>query len=1171
MNNFTIASSPIHSKVEAIKELAPERDQPKLNYFLGYLNQVIRLDTQGGDQRLVPQPSETADARENAAPDFEKYFVGRQIFYEALEKYQINQSFDDLKDKINEADGLVFEDASVKKINLSGKTLENITFKNVDFENVDFTGAVIKNCKFKSCVIDYDCDFTNAEVLNNQFINCDELYFHHTKGLKFKSNTIEQSEFNLFVGNGLVCNDNDCSQASSIEIQVENHFNGSADLQNNNFARPLSSLPPEILPFHCNNIDFSGSNFSGSKHTGGINYPLKRTNCNFANCNFKGAKFWCVDFSGSDLRGCNFTDADFMSVDLRGCNLSDSLGNAKRLYVKLDFEDIIAQQNYLDAQTIYKILLSASEIDISEDAIGQDQTIQFDILDGQDIRKPYGSLDVLTRPIYYSEQISNENTPQAILKLLESVKPESVSILLDSFQKFDDNKLALMNSLYSLSKLMEKYPEAKISQTIKNVVNSDFIDKAFSPNQQGLLAKIAPGIVGINHDEDSRNFSIELDDVLLELFKPVIDDHNNGKHFSMLQGIIAQILPDVVEYLFSDDNLCKEFNMQVFERFKNTLKPAERNTLNRIISILNHPELSDGLPRVDYLVNMQTSSEGEFTTLPESAIQSPAFILTSDSRDKLISTILAPAELYPQLINPESEFNYLIPEFRAKALEPYQHEGHKYRHLLEHSFKVYEKVAETALYKSLDRNKQLILALAALTHDLTKSTSSELDKVKYDPAHAIYAPKLAYQIADRLNLSHYQKTTLAKIIHFKELFTKLTEVENYEALTPKQLKEFAIEIGSEENLNMIFALAAADSFRVKDNSEYWDRFGTNRDTLINNLKPYIKYHELLTYPLMNDFPSLKQDSEPEFVSWKGDKDGNYKSVELIKIPSDQDYNLMLHLTDELNLEGNSIVFNRNSFETDSFPSFSFCSVNYPRLYQRDSHGDSPLIFENKPVVVYPQNTGSGCSKTLRSSLKEAYNCETKGMDELINEYAVYKFDLIQKLVLGWNDANRIDSQKIVDYYQTNLNRDSETTQDFDEDFIYKLKDIERVSKLMDDYKNYGFEDQSDQNVLTEEQYKVINCVNTLTKLMALLDSAGFECLRKKGYRGIEELQAETKNNEINAIDNELKGMLLLISAEDYQKPSEELREMYSREFEFANKHNIPIVVKSKTESSQVPS
>jgi Pentapeptide repeats (8 copies)/HD domain len=662
------------------------------------------------------------------------------------------------------------------------------------------------------------------------------------------------------------------------------------------------------------------------------------------------------------------------------------------------------------------------------------------------------------------------------------------------------------------------------------------------------------------------NPTVKIDSIITVPFLEYLLDLTLYKFKEDLQN--KNVLRNVL-VLYLEKN--PEETINVINEWEKTLTlPNEKKAWNNILEILQIPEIlaqkRQALGRVEELAKSQSNELPTGICLKDEnrniiGTQVMAFQHLPETTEKVIQILLNKEELNKQLLNPRSELSTLLPEllnytpeflineFNPNKKEfsviqpsgPYQHSYHKYQNLLKHTLKVIQSVQESNTYKSSTKEEQIIMTLAALCHDLGKPTAMKKNIAQADDSHGSASVKLAYQIADRLNLPYSIKREIAEMVSLKEELTKLTEKHYFKLPYETKLHELAVRIGSEKNLERIFILGESDSFRVRDDLAYWNSYEGNRQKLIKNLLPIIKRYEHLNFPIISEVDKLIKHTNQRTL-----KTNNGSVVQLIDLRnSNENYAVNLHVTNELRDNQNSNKpkeLNREAVEENSLLCLTYSNLpNSLRIFNDNSNA---LIMRTTPVNIDTVDVYSGNSKNLlRLGVDEP-------VQNSIRQMAFHKFEIIQREFIPENE--RVNSQDIVTYFDTNKIPEN-INQDL---FKQTIKQIEEINKLLNYYQKYSTFPFGIDTKLTQ---KVETTIKLFSELVVKFDN--HETMQKANYNQNNQ-GTPLEINEINGFRNELAAVLIRVPPE---MNDEQLTAEKQKEIQFAIKHNIPIVLQKNTE------
>ncbi|MFN9747849.1 MAG: pentapeptide repeat-containing protein, partial [Burkholderiales bacterium] len=564
--------------------------------------------------------------------------------------------------------------------------------------------------------------------------------------------------------------------------------------------------------------------------------------------------------------------------------------------------------------------------------------------------------------------------------------------------------------------------------------------------------------------------------------------------------------------------------------------------------------LATQLPRVENLAQEEWGVK-----LPGGGVQSMSFQHLPETTKKVLNILLNPEELKKQFTNPRSELSILMPELLkyapehiAKELQaglpyngieasgPYQHSYHKYQNLLQHTLKVIQTVQASKVYLSASREQKIILTLAALSHDLGKPTTMRKGQARVDDSHGDVSKKLAYQIADRLDLAYPMGRQIAELVGLKEELTKLTEVNNFSLPSSEKLHQLAAKIGSEKFLDMIWALGESDSFRVRDNLIYWNRYAKNRKVLTQALKPLIRLYEHLNYPLINDARRLL--SQPsQRLYFKNESGGNFQ-VPVIDLRGKNDsYFVHSHVTDFDN-------FRRSPVEDNALLSSSYSELN-GGLDRSFLYRNTSLVIETTPNVVAIESIHSGRKKNT-------YNIINHKEKLGFSRTSWLKFQFIQDEFI--NKSDRLDNNDIIQYFYDGDNSISGHKSEENLKFQGTIQKIEEINRQLNHLQNYG---RVPEGVSKEHEEKLKSTMTRLSYFVAHFDDV--EKVIQSNYQinyQIDPKMPPLKNNEILGFQVEVAAVRIKLPEGSSGSVKELLTPQYRKELNFAAKYNIPVVI-----------
>lgn len=196
-------------------------------------------------------------------------------------------------------------------------------YQNETFNRDKFTESVVDNCKF------IRCDFSNVDLTDAQFINCQFYDQENQIGCDFNRATLKDASFK------------------------------NCDLTMSNF-RSANALGIEIRECRAQGIDFRGASFMNmiTARTWFCRAYITKSNLSYANFSkvilekcelwenrWDGATILGANFSGSDLSSGEFNSFDWHSANFTYCNLmNSSLGELDLRNVDLEGVKIDACQ-----------------------------------------------------------------------------------------------------------------------------------------------------------------------------------------------------------------------------------------------------------------------------------------------------------------------------------------------------------------------------------------------------------------------------------------------------------------------------------------------------------------------------------------------------------------------------------------------------------------------------------------------------------------------------------------------------------------------------------------------------------------------------------------------------------------------------------------------------------
>ena len=271
-----------------------------------------------------------------------------------LDKFQIFESNDSFKNKLNVFPGADLSGADLSNADLSGADLSNADLSGADLSNADLSFSNLKNIDFSNVKI------KNVKLIGVTFTDMDLSEFNLSKknliGSSFLRVNLSETNFegsnlswtsfesvNLFNTNfkyaKLFRVNLSGADLSNVNLEYSNLKN--SDLSKIDFSNVKLtnvSLEKTILSYsNFSNVDLSGMNLAGADLYGIHLHGKDLRNTNLKNANFIGykiddEKWWdylglqknggAIDLAGVDRYGEKLYATDLSRVDLRKANLS---------------------------------------------------------------------------------------------------------------------------------------------------------------------------------------------------------------------------------------------------------------------------------------------------------------------------------------------------------------------------------------------------------------------------------------------------------------------------------------------------------------------------------------------------------------------------------------------------------------------------------------------------------------------------------------------------------------------------------------------------------------------------------------------------------------------------------------------------------------------------------
>jgi|GEM_PF-5949332 len=882
------------------------------------------------------------------------------------------------------------------------------------------------------------------------------------------------------------------------------------------------------------------------------------------NTNLQESNLTSVDLSGADWSGVILNNANLKNVNLSGTNLSGAnLQGADLTGSIIDQHTVLTKAIYspqtilpqgFPTETMYYFAPGSNlqGIIIRNETIISDTEKTIEALVGIPLQVFLENLD-----------ISNANMLESII--------ENVTMTNCNFSGVDFGHASISRSCFNRS----NFSGANLANT--NLIDAVFNDCNFT-NTNFIGAKLTP----------NYTFSYEINDELFGFLDYILEYLSSKGNFLTFNHF--PFLKDIFENI----NKTQPAELKnLVDKYIASLTGQKKFQFLRVLNLLGIKELlpDHGFKRVEKLL-------AENEQLPEAirinlggieGIQTLAFKHLQSISKEIINILLNPQELEVQLLDPNSNLLTLVPELLSLALTkekirlfedslkyrdpknlyqlvytpgPYQHNGHKYKLLLEHTLRVIQSIQNTDVYQnSADDNTRVILTLASLFHDLGKPTRLEEGHSDIDQDHGDKSLDIAYQILDRLGFDYNYKKEVIFLIKNKERLAKITETRPFTLPDEDMINALAIEIGSSKNWEMVLALGKWDSYRVFDDMTYWNNYKKNRGLLEEKLLPKIKYYENLNYPVINN-SRLFSNSKFQSYTWFENEDKRNHHIEVSTIQPDPNLFLYLHYTDYLDKDM-GLDFNRPGFEKDFLMSATYSQIyGQPRIYKLNN---SALIVNGTSTISGFLNLSSGDNLSTSNLVSNNTKLENT---------AIQKFNLIQSYLY---DNIIVNSREIIHFFREGSASDKIPNSS---NFFKIIEDIEDIDFILNYYQRFNCfpftpKDKKQIDEMTEAQkveyeksLQLFNKFSTiaptiiqkLSELMAKLHASDIVNFKNSNdyLRPIQtKVFNSTNHNEFKMYFNQIEGVFIHLQ-KGYNMDN--LSKDFRLQLRFAEKHNLPVLV-----------
>lgn len=308
-----------------------------------------------------------------------------------------------------------------------------------------------------------------------------------------------------------------------------------------------------------------------------------------------------------------------------------------------------------------------------------------------------------------------------------------------------------------------------------------------------------------------------------------------------------------------------------------------------------------------------------------------------------------------------------IPELFT-LVEKKQNEWHCFD-TFTHTMRVLQEVIKNERFQKLNNNDKVILATAALLHDISK------EELVVDKSHSLTGAYDAFQISKRLNLSDADRSKLFAIIRNHEWLKYYNKEGVSDLQKIERAKTVAFTLREGNAFDMVSILSEADLKGMQKKDASYELFKEAQKEGNSEVARYVRDLQRTAIPL----PQNKLPKASELIA-----DGNiireaniggiknkviylYKNMGKGSLPFDKnldpnDFNILVHALDS---EKNSLIFQRmDEVDSDTLISASYVNLAKGNWKTFRQQGYILDVDSDNIHAAYFKDFGSGLSKNI---------------------------------------------------------------------------------------------------------------------------------------------------------------------------------------------------------------